>query len=70
LTEDQIRVMGLSDKRERALIAFSWSGMDFDMDRFWSLVSLQQWGLASQELLNCLATEKDAEFYADAIWEG
>ena len=68
MTVEQIRAMGLSDKRQRALIAVRMSDIHVT-DKFWILVSLLQWGMAVAELL-AADHDKDAEFYADAIWEG
>ena len=70
MTEEQIIAMGLSDKRERALIAVRVSG-NHVTDKFWSFVSIKLWGLAATELLVFSDDDdEDTEFYADAIWEG
>ena len=68
MTEEQIKELGLGDRRERALIAVSVSGNRVT-DRFWILVSRLQWGMAAAELL-AFYYDKDTQFYADAIWEG
>ena len=68
MTEDQIRALCLSDKRERALLAVRMSGIHV-RDKFWILVSRLQWGMAAAELL-AGDNDKDSQFYADAIWEG
>ena len=68
MTEEQIKELGLGDRRERALIAVSVSGNRVT-DKFWILVSRLQWGMAAAELL-AGDNDKDSQFYADAIWEG
>ena len=68
MTEEQIIAMGLSDKRERALIAVFTHYRASKM--FWLLVFARRWGLAAQELLETYPVKGRRQFLADAIWEG
>ena len=68
MTEEQIKEMGLSDKRERALLAVK--SHLFERKDFWALVSERRWGLAAQALETTWIRSNTTQFLADAIWEG
>ena len=70
MTEDQIRALCLSDKRERALLGLIDSAIHCN-ELFWGLIREKNFGAAASIISNqYLYSNSDTQFYADAIWEG